>query len=117
MAIIDSQVHAYEANTPKRPWHSIPNWPDHVTGDEMVAAVDADRVHGRHHLVAGDVIGPVRDTVPGPFRGVGLVGVDLGIDDRHREAPPCQGITRSNRRRLGGSSSGYRAMIAAMAGS
>ena len=24
MAIIDSQVHAYEANTPKRPWHTVP---------------------------------------------------------------------------------------------
>jgi hypothetical protein len=34
MAIIDSQVHAYEANTPKRPWHSVPNWPDHATGGE-----------------------------------------------------------------------------------
>jgi hypothetical protein len=41
--IIDSQVHAYEANTPKRPWHSVPNWPDHVTGDEMVAAMDKDQ--------------------------------------------------------------------------
>ena len=40
MTIIDSQVHAYEANTPKRPWHSVPNWPDHATGDEMVAAMD-----------------------------------------------------------------------------
>ena len=30
MPIIDSQVHVYEANTPKRPWHSV-NWPDHVT--------------------------------------------------------------------------------------
>src|SRR3979490_3093021 len=40
MTIIDSQVHVYEANTPKRPWHSVPNWPDHVTGDEMVAAMD-----------------------------------------------------------------------------
>jgi len=29
MIIIDSQVHAYEANTPKRPWHSVRNWPDH----------------------------------------------------------------------------------------
>jgi ABC-type uncharacterized transport system substrate-binding protein len=37
MTIIDSQVHAYEANTPKRPWHSVPNWPDHVTGDDIVA--------------------------------------------------------------------------------
>ena len=46
MAIIDSQVHVYEANTPKRPWHSVPNWPDHVTGDEMVAAMDAVGVDG-----------------------------------------------------------------------
>src|SRR5262249_21400213 len=44
MTIIDSQVHAYEANTPKRPWH----------------------------------------TVPGALRGVRLIGMDLGIDDRHR---------------------------------
>src|SRR5499426_3530950 len=44
--IIDSQVHAYEANSPKRPWHSVPNWPDHVTGDEMVAAMDKVGVDG-----------------------------------------------------------------------
>ena len=46
MTIIDSQVHAYEANTPQRPWHSVPNWPDHVTGDEMVAAMDRVGVDG-----------------------------------------------------------------------
>ena len=46
MTIIDSQVHAYAANTPKRPWHSVPNWPDHVTGDEMVAAMDKVGVDG-----------------------------------------------------------------------
>ncbi len=46
MAIIDSQVHSYAANTPKRPWHSVPNWPDHVTGDEMVAAMDTVGVDG-----------------------------------------------------------------------
>jgi predicted TIM-barrel fold metal-dependent hydrolase len=46
MIIIDSQVHAYEANTPKRPWHSVPNWPDHVTGDEMVAEMDKVGVDG-----------------------------------------------------------------------
>jgi predicted TIM-barrel fold metal-dependent hydrolase len=46
MAIIDSQVHAYEANTPKRPWHSVPNWPAHVTGDEMVAAMDKLGIDG-----------------------------------------------------------------------
>ncbi len=46
MPIIDSQVHAYAANTPDRPWHSVPNWPDHVTGNEMVAAMDAVGVDG-----------------------------------------------------------------------
>jgi predicted TIM-barrel fold metal-dependent hydrolase len=44
--IIDSQVHAYEANTPKRPWAKVPNWPAHVTGDEMVAAMDRVGVDG-----------------------------------------------------------------------
>lgn len=46
MVIIDSQVHAYEENTPKRPWYSVPNWPKHVTGDEMVAAMDEVGVDG-----------------------------------------------------------------------
>ena len=46
MPIIDSQVHAYEANTPQRPWHNVPNWPPHVTGDEMVAAMDKVGVDG-----------------------------------------------------------------------
>ena len=46
MPIIDSQVHAYEANTPQRPWDTVPNWPEHVTGDEMIAAMDAVGVDG-----------------------------------------------------------------------
>src|ERR1051326_3938835 len=46
MMIIDSQVHAYEANTPQRPWYRVPNWPPHVTGDEMVAAMDKVGVDG-----------------------------------------------------------------------
>ena len=46
MAIIDSQIHAYEANTPNRPWDTVPNWPAHVTGDEMVAAMDKVGVDG-----------------------------------------------------------------------
>ena len=40
MPIIDSQVHAYAPNTPERPWRSVPNWPQHVTGDEMVTAME-----------------------------------------------------------------------------
>ncbi|HTE15265.1 MAG TPA: amidohydrolase family protein [Burkholderiales bacterium] len=46
MPLIDSQVHAYEANTPIRPWHNVPNWPAHVTGDEMVAAMDKVGIDG-----------------------------------------------------------------------
>lgn len=44
--IIDSQVHAYEANSPKRPWLTTPNWPPSATGDEMVAAMDKVGVDG-----------------------------------------------------------------------
>jgi L-fuconolactonase len=44
--IIDSQIHAYEANTPKRPWHNVPNWPASATGDEQVAAMDRLGIDG-----------------------------------------------------------------------
>jgi len=57
MPIIDSQVHAYEANTPKRPWRTIPNWPDHVTGDEMVAAMGKVGVHGAIFISAHSLYG------------------------------------------------------------
>lgn len=39
--IIDSQVHPYAANTAARPWRNTPAWPDHVTGREMVTAMEA----------------------------------------------------------------------------
>ena len=45
-ATIDSQVHAYERNSPERPWAGIPPWPDEVTGDDMVVAMDAVGVDG-----------------------------------------------------------------------
>jgi L-fuconolactonase len=48
--IIDAQVHAYAANTPERPWHSVPNWPPHVTGDEMVAAMNKVGVDGAIYI-------------------------------------------------------------------
>jgi L-fuconolactonase len=48
--VIDSQVHAYAANTPERPWHNVPNWPAHVTGDEMVAAMDKVGVAGAIYI-------------------------------------------------------------------
>ena len=43
---IDSQVHAYERNRPERPWSGFLTGPDEVTGDDMVAAMDAVGVDG-----------------------------------------------------------------------
>ena len=43
---IDSQVHAYERNRPDRPWRGFLQGPDEVTGDDMVAAMDAVGVDG-----------------------------------------------------------------------
>ena len=43
---IDSQVHAYERNRPERPWNAFLEGPDEVTGDHMVAAMDAVGVDG-----------------------------------------------------------------------
>jgi predicted TIM-barrel fold metal-dependent hydrolase len=41
MLIIDSQVHAYERNHPGRPWVATLAGPPEVTGDQLVAAMDA----------------------------------------------------------------------------
>ena len=46
MLTIDAQVHAYERNHPGRPWAAHLAGPPHVTGDEMVAAMDAVGVDG-----------------------------------------------------------------------
>ena len=57
MPIIDSQVHAYEANTPKRPWKSVPNWPPSATGDETVAAMDKLGIDGAIFISAFSIYG------------------------------------------------------------
>jgi len=46
MPIFDSQVHAYERNHPGRPWVGTLQGPAEVTGDQMVAAMDAVGVDG-----------------------------------------------------------------------
>ena len=46
MPIIDSQIHPYEANTPKRPWLSTPNWPPSATADENIAAMNKLGIDG-----------------------------------------------------------------------
>lgn len=45
-ATIDAQVHAYERNRPERPWAGTLHGPPEVTGDDMVAAMDAVGVDG-----------------------------------------------------------------------
>jgi len=46
MLTIDAQVHAYERNHPGRPWAAVLHGPAEVTGDQMVAAMDAVGVDG-----------------------------------------------------------------------
>ncbi|HEV3185663.1 MAG TPA: amidohydrolase family protein [Xanthobacteraceae bacterium] len=46
MPIIDAQVHCYERNHPGRPWAAVLHGPPEVTGEEMVAAMDAVGVDG-----------------------------------------------------------------------
>jgi predicted TIM-barrel fold metal-dependent hydrolase len=46
MPTLDSQVHAYERNHPDRPWVGTLTGPAEVTGDQMVAAMDAVSVDG-----------------------------------------------------------------------
>ena len=74
MTVIDSQVHAYAADTPDRPWAGTPNWPAHVTGDEMVAAMNAVGVDGAILVSAYSIYGydasyavEVRNAHPGRF--------------------------------------------------
>jgi predicted TIM-barrel fold metal-dependent hydrolase len=46
MLTIDAQVHAYEKDHPGRPWVGTLAGPPEVTGDDMVAAMDAVGVDG-----------------------------------------------------------------------
>lgn len=46
MLTIDAQVHAYERDRPERPWSAVLAGPPEVTGDDMVAAMDAVGVDG-----------------------------------------------------------------------
>ena len=122
MQIIDSQVHAYAANTPERPWHSTPNWPAHVTGDEMVQemqkvgvdgailvsafsmyrydasyAVEVQRAHpGRFGLVKPiDPDNPAAEDVVAEWKKTpGAVGVRIMIDPGRTRDPNDPGLDR-----------------------
>src|SRR5204862_6623957 len=45
-----------------------------------------------HRFGARDMIGRSRATVPAACRGVRVIGVDWGIEGRHREVPPPSGV-------------------------
>src|SRR4051812_10600313 len=99
MTIIDSQVHVYEANTPKRPWHSVPNWPDHVTGDEMVAAMDKVGVDGAIFISAFsmyqyDASYAVEVQQAHPDRFAGAVGIRIILTKEANRAPDDPGLDR-----------------------
>ena len=44
---MDSQVHAYERNHPRRPWAGFLHAPAQVTGDDRAAAMDAVVIDNR----------------------------------------------------------------------
>src|SRR5215207_3021710 len=74
MTIIDAQVHAYERNHPGRPWAAVLHGPPEVTGDDMVAAMDAVGVDGAILVSAftmyrydASYAVQVRDAHPGRF--------------------------------------------------
>jgi len=46
MLTLDAQVHAYERDHPGRPWAAVLHGPAEVTGDQMVAAMNAVGVDG-----------------------------------------------------------------------
>src|SRR5215470_18084327 len=94
MAIIDFQVHCYDANTPKRPWHTVPNWPDHATGDEMTVAMD--RVG-----VAGAIVKPVdpddpavADVIADWKKTPGAVGIRIMMTKEAGRDPSDPGLDR-----------------------
>ena len=122
MLIIDAQVHAYEKNHPGRPWAAVLHGPAEVTGDDMVAAMDAVgvdgallvspftmyrfdasyaiEVHGKHPGRFG-LIKPVdpagaavAETVAEWARTPGVVGIRVMLNRGVSEDPADPGITR-----------------------
>ena len=61
MVIIDAQVHAYERDHPGRPWAGVLTGPAEVTGDDMVAAMDAVGVDGAVLVSQGKRIWKLRE--------------------------------------------------------
>jgi L-fuconolactonase len=123
MPTIDSQVHAYERNHPARPWAGTLAGPAEVTGDQMVAAMDAVGVDGAllvspfsmyrydasyaitvyaAHPTRFRLIKPVdtsdlgvADTIAGWAATPGAVGVRIFLRDEVSSDPADPGINRA----------------------
>ena len=123
MPTIDSQVHAYERNHPGRPWAGTLVGPAEVTGDDMVAAMDAVGVDGallvspfsmyrydasyavevyKAHPTRFRLIKPVdttdpavADTIAGWAATPGAVGVRIMLRDEVSSDPADPGINRA----------------------
>jgi len=122
MLTIDAQVHAYERDHPGRPWAAVLHGPAQVTGDDMVAAMDAVgvdgallvspftmyrydasyaiEVHARHPGRFG-LIKPVDPSDPGAAETVadwaatpGTVGIRIMLNRGVSEDPADPGISR-----------------------
>jgi predicted TIM-barrel fold metal-dependent hydrolase len=119
---IDAQVHAYERDHPGRPWAAALAGPPEVTGDEMVAAMDAVGVDGavlvspftmyrydasyavevhRQHPGRFGLVKPVDPTDPGVEGTIagwvatpGAVGIRLMLNRDVSSDPADPGINR-----------------------
>src|SRR3984893_17274624 len=122
MPTLDSQVHAYERNHPGRPWAGVLHGPAEVTGDQMVAAMDAVSVDGAvlvspfsmyrydasyalavyaAHPTRFRLVKPVDPTDPGVANTIadwaaikGRVGVRIMLRDERSPAPADPGLNR-----------------------
>jgi L-fuconolactonase len=120
MLTIDAQVHAYERDHPGRPWAGVLTGPAEVTGDDMVAAMDAVGVDGavlvspftmyrydasyalevyRQHPGRFGLVKPVDPTVPGVAETIadwaatpGTVGIRLMLNRGLSADPTDPGI-------------------------
>ena len=123
MLVIDSQVHAFAANTPARPWVNSPEgWAPATPGDKMVEAMDAVGVDGAIFVSPFNLYGydasyaqEVQRAYPGHFgivtrvdyekpnvaelvaewkRVPGAVGLRLGMVAEQNLTPDNPGIDR-----------------------
>src|ERR1700716_2647440 len=122
MPTIDVQVHAYERNHPGRPWVGTLVGPAEVTGDQMVAAMDAVGVDGAVRVARSSMYGydagyaievhkappggfglvkpvdpndpGVAETVAGWAAAKGAIGIRIMMRDNVSTDPADPGINR-----------------------